>query len=205
MSLRIKSVPLICVFALGGCVVLPKGPSQLALPGTGKTFETFQVDDMTCRSYASAQNGGVNASQAASDSVAQSAALGTVIGAVAGAAIGGNRGVGTGAGTGLLLGTMSGASAGQASARGTQRSYDHAYIQCMYAKGHRVPIVGDLRARSTNMLAPAGTYSQPIPMVAPTTAPMRMPPPPPPGIGSPPLPPTGNPPPPPPPGSAPQQ
>ena len=63
---------------------------MLALPGTGKSFETFQIDDSGCRGYATVQTGGVDANQAAADSTVRSAALGTVIGAVAGAAIGGN-------------------------------------------------------------------------------------------------------------------
>ncbi|NBS97143.1 MAG: hypothetical protein EBT08_13530 [Betaproteobacteria bacterium] len=141
-----RSIPLLCLIAVGGCALAPRGPSMLALPGTGKSFETFQIDDSNCRGYASAQTGGVDANQAAADSAVRSAALGTVIGAVAGAAIGGNRGVGAGAGTGLLFGTMAGAGAGETSARGSQRSYDHAYIQCMYAQGHQVPISGEIRS-----------------------------------------------------------
>ena len=141
-----RLIPLLCLVAAGGCAMAPRGPSMMALPGTGKSFETFQIDDSGCRGYATAQTGGVDANQAAADSAVRSAALGTVIGAVAGAAIGGNRGAGAGAGTGLLFGTMAGAGAGDTSARGSQRSYDHAYIQCMYAKGHQVPIAGEIRS-----------------------------------------------------------
>ena len=141
-----RITPLLCLIVVGGCAMAPRGPSMLALPGTGKSFETFQIDDSDCRGYATAQTGGVDANQAAADSTVRSAALGTVIGTVAGAAIGGNRGAGAGAGTGLLFGTMAGAGAGDTSARGSQRSYDHAYIQCMYAKGHQVPIAGESRS-----------------------------------------------------------
>ena len=143
----------------------PRGPSMLALPGTGKSFETFQIDDSSCRGYATAQTGGVDANQAATDSAVRSAALGTIVGAAAGAAIGGNRGVGAGAGTGLLFGTMAGAGAGEASARGTQRSYDHAYIQCMYAKGHQVPMAGQTRTVQHRVIVQENTYAPSAPMM----------------------------------------
>ena len=151
---------------LGACVSLPSGPSVMVLPGTGKSFDQFRSDDLECRDYASMQVGGATASQAASDSVAKSAALGTVVGAAAGAAIGGQSGAGVGAGTGLLVGTLAGSGAADASAYGLQRRYDYAFIQCMYAKGHKVPVSG--RLSSAPPRAPA--YASPPP-----------PPPPPPG------------------------
>ena len=166
-----RSIPLVCLMAVGGCAVAPKGPSMLALPGTGKSFETFQIDDSSCRGYATVQTGGVDANQAATDSAVRSAALGTAIGAVAGAAIGGSRGVGAGAGTGLLFGTMAGAGAGSASARGSQRSYNHAYIQCMYAKGHQVPIAGQARTIQHRVIVQDGTYAPSAPLMAPGYSP----------------------------------
>lgn len=127
---------------LAGCASFPTGPSVMVLPGTGKSFEQFRVDDAVCRQFSLQQAGGMAPSQAASNSMARSAVAGTAIGAVAGAAIGGEQGAGIGAGTGLLMGSAAGASAGETSAFGSQRRYDHAFIQCMYAKGHRVPISG---------------------------------------------------------------
>jgi len=159
-----RAIPLLCLLAVGGCAVAPRGPSVLALPGTGKSFEAFQIDDRNCQAYATAQTGGVDANQAATDSAVRSAALGTVIGAAAGAAIGGHRGVGAGAGTGLLFGTMAGAGAGEASARGSQRSYDHAYIQCMYAQGHHVPVAGETRTVQRRVIVQEGTYAPSAPM-----------------------------------------
>ena len=38
------------------------------------------------------------------------------------------------------MGSATGADSARASTGGTQRQYDNAYIQCMYAKGHRVPV-----------------------------------------------------------------
>lgn len=138
---------------MGGCVSLPTGPSVMALPGSGKTFDDFRFDDAQCRQFALSQVGGASAEQAATDAGVRSAVLGTVVGAAAGAAIGGREGAGVGAGTGLLIGSMAGASAAQSSAYGNQRRYDNAYIQCMYAKGENVPIPGTV-ARSRPYTVP---------------------------------------------------
>lgn len=129
---------------LVGCVSAPTGPSVLVLPGTGKNFEQFRVDEMSCRQYAFERLGGTVPRQAASDSMVRSAAVGTIVGAAAGAAIDGSQGAGIGAGTGLVVGSMAGASAGEAAGYGSQQRYDYAFIQCMYAKGHRVPVSGQM-------------------------------------------------------------
>lgn len=119
----------------------------MVLPGTGKSFDQFRADDYDCRQFASFQVGGADANKAAADSVAKSAALGTVVGAAAGAAIGGQSGAGVGAGTGLAVGTLAGTGAGEVSAGDLQRRYDYAFMQCMYAKGHKVPVSGRLTSR----------------------------------------------------------
>lgn len=126
---------------LGACTVLPTGPSVMVLPGTGQSIERFREDDQYCRQFARIQIGGKTAGEAARESAVTSAAVGAAVGAVAGAAIGGDgRGAATGAGVGLLLGSATGADTARASGVGTQRQYDNAYIQCMYSKGHRVPV-----------------------------------------------------------------
>ena len=129
---------------LGACTVMPTGPSMLVLPGTGRTMEAFRYDDNDCRQYAYAQIGGTSAQQAANQSAVGSAVVGTAIGAVAGAAIGGSQGAAVGAGVGLVGGSAVGTSSAYASGYGTQRQYDNAYIQCMYAKGHRVPVPANM-------------------------------------------------------------
>lgn len=174
------------LLALGACAIAPTGPGVMALPGTGKNFDQFRGDDYECRQYASVQTGGTTRDQIAGDSGVKSAAVGTLIGAAAGAAIGGGRGAAVGAGTGLAVGALAGTGAAEGSAYGLQRRYDHAYIQCMYAKGHKVPVSGRLTSSGQN--APA-TY------VAPPAQPGAAPYPPP---GYPPPPPPGSPPPPPP-------
>jgi uncharacterized protein YcfJ len=110
------------------------------MPGTGKPFEVFQADDMACRQWANYQIG--NPSKP--NSTVSGAAVGTVVGGAAGAALGAAAGdpaagAAIGAGTGLLLGTASGANADQYYGNEMQMRYDHAYMQCMYAKGNQIP------------------------------------------------------------------
>ena len=168
-SRHVLFVAALPILALAGCAVAPTGPTAMALPGTGKNFEQFRADDMDCRQYAQYQTGGKSADQAAVDAGTRSAILGTAVGAVAGTAIGGHNGAGVGAGTGLLFGSMAGTEAAQSSAYGSQRQYDNAYIQCMYAKGHQVPVPqGQFRSGRYSSGAPApGSYAPPPPPDAP--------------------------------------
>jgi len=136
---------------VSGCATIPNGPSVMVLPGTGKTFDEFQLDDASCRQYAYAQVGGVSGQQAAQNAAVGSAAVGTILGTAAGAAIGSAYGaVGTGAAigaaSGLVLGSAAGSGYAATSYYETQRRYDNAYIQCMYAKGNKVPLYGQIRA-----------------------------------------------------------
>lgn len=145
MNMQKKSMmrllPLAGFLALGACTVMPTGPSVMALPGSGQSIERFRADDVYCRQFAHTQIGGKTAEEASQKSAVTSAAVGTAVGALAGVAIGGDsRGAAIGAGTGLLLGTAVGTDAARASGVGTQRQYDNAYVQCMYAQGHRVPV-----------------------------------------------------------------
>ncbi|HEY6242015.1 MAG TPA: glycine zipper family protein [Burkholderiales bacterium] len=136
------------ILLIGACVSMPSGPSVMTLPGTGKSFDQFRFDDVDCRQFANVQIGGESPSDAASSSFAKSAAVGTAVGAAAGAALGGQSGAASGAGVGLLFGSAAGAGAADTSAYGLQRRYDYAYIQCMYSKGHKVPVSGHLVSSS---------------------------------------------------------
>ena len=129
------AVSLSLVALLGGCASLPGGPSVMALPGTGKNFNEFRASDLQCRAYAS-QLIGVTSD----DPAVRNALVGTAVGAAAGAAIGGQQGAGIGAGAGVLVGSVAGADASRIYGREGQRRYDVAYIQCMYASGHKVPV-----------------------------------------------------------------
>jgi hypothetical protein len=175
--------------ALAGCVTYPSGPSLMALPGSQMSFDQFRADDFACRDYASHSIGGTDAQQAAVNSQVGSAVLGTAIGALAGAAIDGRSGAGVGAGAGLLFGSAAGAGAADVSGRSLQHRYDIAYTQCMYAKGHKVPVAG----RFTSAPATTGTPPPPAPgTYAPPPAPgTSYAPPPAPGTYSPPPPPSG--------------
>jgi hypothetical protein len=155
-----------CVSLLGACVSVPTGPSVMTLPGTGKSFDQFRVDDAACRQFAYTQIGGKTAGQASSESFAGSAAVGTVLGAAAGAAVNGNQGAGVGAATGLLMGSAAGVNQANASADEVQRRYDNYYIQCMYASGHRVPVYGNFRMEQRPAYSPPpapATYPPPPP------------------------------------------
>lgn len=161
---------------LGACTVMPTGPSVMVLPGTGQPFDRFRADDVECRQYAHYQIGGKTAGDAAKESAVTSAAVGTAVGALAGAAIGGNsKGAAIGAGAGLLMGSATGSDASRASTVGTQRQYDNAYIQCMYAKGHRVPVPANMSysapVRSSVQSQPQDPSIPPPPPGAPPPAP----------------------------------
>jgi len=184
-TLRLSSV-LASVLVLSACTTFPTGPGMLVLPGTGKSFDQFRLDDADCRQYASVQIGGKTVNEGATDSGVKSAVIGTAIGAGAGALLGGHSGVGFGAGTGLLFGSLAGAGANEGSGSNLQQRYDFAYQQCMYAKGHRVPVFGRMdysqqpvrKRNDVTSTTPASSSSSP--------AGVSMPPPPPSGTPTPP-------------------
>lgn len=120
----------------------PSGPGILVLPGTGKSFDQFRFDDQECRMFAHSQVGGKTTEQAANENAVKNAVVGTAIGAAAGGLIGGHQGAAVGAGVGLAGGSLAGAGTSQAAAGSLQQRYDFAFTQCMYAKGHKVPVSG---------------------------------------------------------------
>jgi hypothetical protein len=156
------------MLAASGCVSLPTGPSVMVLPGDGLSFDQFRYDDAICRQYAYAQIGGTTAEKQAERSGVTSAAIGTALGAAAGAAIGGGEGAAIGAGTGLLGGSLVGAGTAESSMYGTQERYNVAYIQCMYSKGHKVPVSGQF---SNDSYRQSGQSSSPIPPPPPGSPP----------------------------------
>ena len=171
MRVNLKVISgLVSMLFITACVSVPNGPSTMALPGTNKTFDQVRYDDSSCRGFAHEQIGGTSANQAAGDSFVKSAITGTVIGAAIGAATGNSGDAGAGAAAGLFVGSIMGAEASNVSAYGAQHRYDNAYIQCMYAKGHRVPVSGHIEQQPANRTPP----------------PRYIPPPPPPGYSPPP-------------------
>lgn len=166
MTRVISAVGLVSLLAVSACAVAPpQGPSVMALPASGKSFDAFQQDDYSCRGYASQQTGGASAAQAATNSGVGSAALGTALGAGVGAALGSVGGaVGAGAAiggaTGLLAGSAIGANNAQASGGNLQARYDTAYTQCMYSRGNSVQSAPSGYAGGYGGY-PAGYYSGP--------------------------------------------
>ena len=146
MSSRRMAVPLwiLLPLTLVGCTTPLEGPGVLVLPGTGRDFDQFRVDDSNCRAYAYEQVGGASAVGAATQTAVTSAAVGTTLGVAIGAAANGSQGAGVGAATGLGFGTLAGVGLGADAGYSVQRRYDNAYVQCMYAKGNRVPVHGRL-------------------------------------------------------------
>lgn len=147
---------LLVVLAISGCATAPTGPQVMAMPGSSKSSEQFRYDDRECRHYA---HDSIDPN-AANNTGVRDAAIGTLIGA----ALGGHEGAAVGAGTGLIAGSMVGAGESQAVGYSTQRQYDQTYLQCMYGKGHKVPMA-----------------SAPAQQRAPAPPPPNYPPPPPPG------------------------
>lgn len=186
MLTKVVAVCVSVAVLASGCASVPTGPNVTVLPGTGKNFSQFQEDDSVCRQFAYQQSGAQGSDP--NKDTATGAVVGTLLGAALGAAIGaaaGSPGTGAavGAGVGLTGGTAAGASSAQASGLSLQQRYDAAYIQCMYAKGHQVPV----SARGSYSGQPARPASPPPPAppaVAPPPPPAGTPPPPPPNAGS---------------------
>jgi hypothetical protein len=181
MSRFIKILSSATILVVSGCASLPNGPGVMVLPGSGMSFDRFRNDDIVCQQFASFQVGGTTANQAAVKSGVTSAAVGTALGAATGAAIGGGQGAAVGAGAGLVGGGLVGSSAANSSMYDVQQRYDIAYIQCMYAKGHQVPVSGQFSG-----VIPQHTPVEHMPPPTGSASPSHIPPPP---AGPPPLPP----------------
>lgn len=181
--MRALGLSIAAAVLLTACATVPQGPSVMVLPGSSKSFDQFQTDDGVCRQWAM-QQVGVTTNKATTDTAVGGAVIGTAVGAAVGAAIGaafGNPAAGAaiGAGVGLTGGTIGGAAAAEGTSSAVQRRYNIAYMQCMYAKGNRIPV-----PRGTE----SGYATQPRTTAAPPPPPGNVPPPP---AGTPPPPPSG--------------
>jgi hypothetical protein len=189
MRTKALAVPVAALLLCTACATVPSGPNVVVLPGRGLSFDQFRNDDYACRTFASQQTGATPSDTATQNTVG-GAVLGTLLGAAAGAAIGavgGNAGTGAavGAGVGLLGGTAVGASAATPAYTTLQQRYDGAYMQCMYSKGHQIPVArGSVPSYASQ---PSAAPPPPPPPPPPANAP-RIPPPP---AGAPPPPPPG--------------
>ena len=179
---------LLGVLALSGCATMPEGPSYAAMPGSRSTFEQFQMDDAACRQYGTQAIGGTTPQQNANNAAAGSAVVGTALGAAIGGLLGGHEGAAVGAGMGLFTGAAVGAGNSQAAGYSSQQRYDNAYYQCMYSRGHRVPVPASaaraMRQANAGYPPPPNApapYTRPSPPAAPppnaATPPPNAPPP----------------------------
>jgi hypothetical protein len=131
--------------ALAACAVPPPiGPTVVAMPSKGRSFEAFQADDAACKRFASAQIGDEAQADAATRNAVGTALIGAVLAGAEGAAIGGAlgnpaTGAAIGAASGFFLGGEAGLAAAPPSGGPPQLRYDIGYVQCMAAKGEDVP------------------------------------------------------------------
>jgi hypothetical protein len=88
---------------------------------------------------------------------------------------GGSSGAAVGAGVGLLGGSAVGAGYGYDAGYAVQRRYDYGYLQCMYAKGNKVPVSRSYaQPREQAAYPPPGSgYPPPPPPNAPPPGAVR--------------------------------
>lgn len=139
----------VALLALGACASVPTGPTVPVMPGTGKSLDQFRADDAVCQHYALEQIGGTPPEQAATGS--GSATVSPANGVATGAAMAEKRGAGVGA--------------ARTSSYDMQRRYDLGYIQCMYAQGHRVPVLGPMAVRPAQASHPSPPGPNTLPSV----------------------------------------
>ncbi|MBX3616316.1 hypothetical protein [Nitrosomonas sp.] len=147
----------IILMILTACASTPTAPSVITLPGKGVSFEQFRADDYDCRVFAFQQLEG-KGSPLASHSK-------RVEGAVAATGQDGTSGI-----PGAALGGAFEQVPATAAMDGGQRQYDIHYIQCMYAKGHRVPMLGrmtgdqaDVESAGPKIISPPAGFKPPPP------------------------------------------
>jgi hypothetical protein len=156
------------LLALSGCAATPMGPSVQVMPGPGKSFEAFRIDQADCKGFAYSQVQGQ--AEASNQRTAGTAVIGTVIGAGLGALVGsayGNAGAGAaiGAGAGLAGGGSVAANNQAGDQMNIQQQYDNAFSQCMYSKGDQVP---GYAPRPSYASGPASYSAAPDPLVRST-------------------------------------
>lgn len=159
------------ILTLTACASVPDGPSVMVLPATGIPFDQFRNDDVMCQQFASYQLGGTTVDEAAISSGLTSAILGAALGAATGAIIGGGSGAAIGASSGFVAGSLMGTSAANGSMSEVQQRYDAGYIQCMYAKGHQVPVSGQFSGTIPQQSAPSTAHIPPPPAGLPPLPP----------------------------------
>ena len=115
------------------CASIPAGnaPTVAALPGGGKSMPEFNADDIACRSTAHSranEHGPLPVAMGLGSSVEVASTRGRL-------ALRDN----TTESTGSVFG---GAPAADAGTFTVQQRYDTVYLQCMFSKGHKIPVGG---------------------------------------------------------------
>jgi hypothetical protein len=137
MTHFLKGVPLLALALLAGCYTMPEGPTVTALQGDARNANEFRTDNVDCRQYAAAQTD--KAISAAGGHPGW--VTGVAPGAASDAAMGGRDATGAGR-TGSVV---DGLDSAQFAGFGPQEVYNRAYIQCMYFRGNKVPLLATER------------------------------------------------------------
>jgi hypothetical protein len=132
-----RRIPLVALALVMGCDTVPQAPTVTMLPGVHKSADEFRTDDADCRQYAVDQLGSAVSAPRGLGSGLTSGLSGTAVCPATNRAVGDNRSATAGTAGTLIDGTDSAQSAGS----GLQERYNCAYVQCMYARGDRVPLL----------------------------------------------------------------
>lgn len=164
MKVKVGFLALAGAMLVQGCATAPLGPTVRVLPGRGKSFEAFQVDNAVCTQYAASAVQGQ--AERANGQAVGGAVLGTLLGAGLGAAVGRGRGAGIGAASGAVIGTGIGSSGSANQQGGIQAQYDNAYVACQSSKGNQVPQPAILVQQAPILVQPAPYLVRPAPYYA---------------------------------------
>lgn len=133
MTHFLKGVPLLTLALLAGCYTMPEGPTVTTLQGDAKNANEFRTDNVDCRQYAATQTD--EAVAAAAGHPAR--VTGDWHGAAPDVAPGGRDATVAGR-TGSVI---DGIDSAQFAGFGPQEVYNRAYVQCMYFRGNKVPLL----------------------------------------------------------------
>lgn len=131
MAKFLKGLPLLVLALLAGCYTMPEGPTVTALQGDAKSANEFRTDNGDCRQYAYAQADEATSASAGHPGRGTRSAHGAAAGATADAALAGAR-------TGSII---DGTDSAQFGGFGPQEVYNRAFVQCMYFRGNKVPLL----------------------------------------------------------------
>jgi len=131
-ALQLIAAAVTATLIASACGTIPAngGPSVAVLPGGGKSMPEFNIDDIACRATAK-----VKANDNSPLPVGMGLGEPEIVASV--------RGRLSLRDSNELTGSVFGnAAAADAGAVTPQVRYDTAYLQCMYSKGHKIPIRG---------------------------------------------------------------